>query len=171
MGKLTGAAMILVGCMGLVAGWLRAQRARQRTASELIRILAAWEYSLEREKFRLIEFLERCETSEAPVERLRTELIGAIFARSYTSGAALWADVLGKNRAALNLGEPMWEILLAADGAFFGTSSRESLRCTAACRRRMEECLERERQEFGRRSKVCLPVGMLGGTLLIIWLI
>lgn len=171
MGKLTGAALVLVGCMGLAGAWLRAQKARQRAASELIRILAAWEYSLEREKFRLVEFLERCESSEAPVERLRTELIGAVLARSYPSGAALWADVLGKNRASLNLGEAMWEVLLAADGAFFGTSSRESLRCTAACRRRMEECLERERQEFGRRRKICLPVGMLGGALLIIWLI
>lgn len=171
MGKLTGAVLILAGCMGLVASWLRAQRGRQRVAAELIRILALWEYSLEREKYRLIEFLECCGSSEAPVERLRTELIQALVGRSYTSGAALWADVLDKNRVSLDLSEPMWELLSAAEGAFFGTSSRESLRCSAVCRKHMEECLERERQEFRRKRKVYMPVGMLGGVFLIIWLI
>ena len=171
MGKLTGAALILVGCMGLVASWLRAQKGRQRVAAELIRILAVWEYSLEREKYRLIEFLEGCQSSETPVERLRTELIQALLTHSYESGAALWADVLENNRASLDLGEAMWELFSAADGVFFGTSSRESLRCAAVCRKHMEECLERERQEFRRKQRVYMPVGMLGGVLLIIWLI
>ena len=45
------------------------------------------------------------------------------------------------------------------------------MQCAEATCRRIEEQLAEERREFVRRQKVYMPVGMLGGVLLVILLI
>lgn len=171
MGKLSGTALVLLGCAGLVASWAAAQKRRQAAAEELIRLLAAWAYSLERERVRLPEFLAGFVSRQEAVALFLGDLAEALAVRRERSGALLWRRVLEENRPRLDLGAEMWELFLSADGAFFGTSSRESLRCAEVCRRRMEECLERERAEHARRRKLYTPLGMLGGVLIILLLI
>ncbi|MCM1282497.1 MAG: stage III sporulation protein AB [Muribaculaceae bacterium] len=171
MGKLIGISLILGGCAGMLASWRCAQKKRQAQAVELIRLFAQWEYSLERERLRLYEFLEGYPCSQPQIHAFLGEFLSELRSKEYPSGAKMWRQLLKRNRSRLNLDRDIWELLWSADGAFFGTSSRESLRSAAACRNRMEECLKRQQTEFLKRQKVYMPVGMLAAVLLIILLI
>ncbi|MCM1106335.1 MAG: stage III sporulation protein AB [Blautia sp.] len=171
MGKLIGMCLILGGCAGLLASWRCAQKKRQAQAAELIRLFAQWEYSIERERLRLYEFLEGYPCSQPQIHAFLEALLIELRSKEYPSGVRLWQQLLNKNCSRLNLDRDIWELLWSADGAFFGTSSRESLRCAAACRGRIEECLKRQQTEFLKRQKVYMPVGMLAAVLLIILLI
>lgn len=171
MGKLTGAVLILCGVCGLLWSWWRMQKKRQEAAGELIRMLARWEYSLERERLSLSEFLERFDSRDPQVSGWKNGLLASLAAREYPCGAMLWRRTLETHRRALGLGGELWELFCSADGAFFGTSSRESLRCARACRSRMEDCLRREREELSKKRRVYLPVGVLSAVVLIILLV
>ena len=168
MGKLIGMVFILAGCGGILVSWCKKQRMRQAVIRELIRLLSRWEYSMEREKVRLFDFLEQYRAGEPLVREFLSEVLEKLRTRDCPSGAKVWGMSLSIMRGMIDFGEDVWDAVLSADGAFFGNSRQESLQCARVCRRRLEECLKQETLEFARRRKVYMPVGMLGGVLLII---
>lgn len=171
MDKLIGIVFILGGCAGMLMSWYERQRRRQRTRTAFAHLFSSWEYSLEREKMRLLEFLDQYAGQEPQVEEFLKALRDALKERRHPTGAALWREVLRANRQRLDLDDELWEILLPASNAFFGSSRRESIQCACACRVRIEERIEKERAELARKQRVYLPVGMLGGVMLIILLL
>lgn len=171
MDRLIGIALILAGCAGMLMSWYERQKKRQQTAAAFVQLLTSWEYSLEREKMRLPEFLGQYTDREPQMNDFLKELRCAIEERRCPTGAALWQETLCAKRQSLDLDEALWELLLPASGAFFGKHRRESIQCSCACRRRLEEQLARERAELTRKQKVYMPFGMLLGVLLIILLI
>ena len=63
------------------------------------------------------------------------------------------------------------QILRNAGEAFFCESSRESIRISRVCTRRMEKILVLKREELRRKCRVYLPAGMLLGVMIIILLL
>lgn len=171
MGKLTGIALILCGCGGILVNWYERQKRRQRTAAVFIQLLVSWEYSLEREKMRLSDFLEQYTTGNTRMDAFLETLNRTLKTCSFPTGDVLWREVLEQYREDLDLSDTIWEFMCSASGAFFGSNRKESMQCAEATRRRIEEQLAEERREFVRRQKVYMPVGMLGGVLLVILLI
>lgn len=171
MDKLIGTMFILVGCAGMLMSWYERQKKRQRTMAAFIRLLSSWEYSLEREKTRLPEFLVQYTKREPQIADFLEELQGALEEKNCPTGAALWRKVLHAKRRSLDLDDALLEILLPASGAFFGNNRRESIQCAGACRMRLEDALSGARAELARKQRVYMPVGMLFGVLLIILLI
>ena len=66
------------------------------------------------------------------------------------------------------LTKEQWEILHQASDAFFGVNCDEALRNTRRSIQGLKEAQSREQGEFLQKQKVYMPVGMLGGILLII---
>lgn len=171
MGKLTGIALILCGCGGILVNWYERQKQRQSTAAAFLQLLASWEYSLEREKMRLSDFLEQYTTGNERMDGFLETLNLTLKTCSFPTGDALWRAVLEQYRETLDMSDAIWEFMCSASGAFFGSNRKESMQCSEATRRRIEEQFAEERREFVRRQKVYMPVGMLGGVLLVILLI
>ena len=168
MGKLIGTALILTGCMGFLVSWYDRHRRRQRTLEAFLRLLVSWESCLEREKMRLSDFLEHYVSHEPQMEEFLAQLGEAIAQRRCPTGEELWREALLCRRRVLELDEELLELLLPAGGAFFGRSRRESIQCAGAVRERIAARLSQERAEFAKKQKVYVPVGMLGGVLLVI---
>lgn len=171
MGKLIGTVLILLGCAGLLEGWRARQRRRQRTAAEFMRLLGGWGHSLQREKMRLLDFLTQFAGATPQMQAFLAQLCQAIAERRSPTGEELWRCALEENRRPLELDDALFELLLPAGGAFFGRCREENIQCALASRKRLEEQLADEQAEFKRKQKVYMPVGMLGGLLLVIYLL
>ena len=171
MRKLLGMLLMLVGWwMGLYRG-TQAQRKRQAFMEACIRLFAGFAYAVEVGHVRLYDFLEGFETGQEQLSDFLADLKKLLQENQYAGGQAAWRAAMEKNCPVQEIRGEAREILMASAEAFFGTSSQESLRCIEVCRRRMEECLERERKEYRKKRRVYMPVGMLSGLMLVILLI
>ena len=168
MGKLMGMALILAGCAGMLFSWQERKRRQQMFRGECIRLLAEWKYALSKEHMRLYDFLEECECRVPQMKDLLEELKERLKTNTFPSGMQVWQELLREKRADLPLEEEAYRIFLDAGDAFFGSSSEECLRCIKVCGERMEEVMTGEKRDMERKWKVYMPVGMLGGTILII---
>lgn len=171
MGRLLGIGLILSGCAGTLMGWYEMQKKRQALMEECIRLFAHWHYALERENIRLYDFLEEYPARFVEVKKLLMELKNLLEQNCYQSGRIAWKKLLEENDSAFPLTGEAWQILEDAGDAFFGNNSQESLRNIEICMRRMEEELKSARTELVKKWKVYMPVGMLGGVILIILLV
>lgn len=171
MGKLLGTILILCGSAGCLYSWRENEKKKQAFMEECIRLFSFWNYVLKQEHMRLYDFLESYETEWKEMQTLLLNLKGILEKNSYASGRAAWQEVLLLNKKKLPLRGEAYSILEKAADSFFGNSSMESLRCIGVCRERMEEELIRHRREYAAKQKVYMPLGMLGGLMLVIFLI
>lgn len=171
MEKLVGMLCILVGCGGMMISWQEKKRRQQIFMRECIRLFARWKFALSKEHMRLYDFLEEYDGRSPEMEQLLLQLKEQLKKNCYPSGNQVWQELLREKRALLPLGDEAYRILLDAGDAFFGSSSEDCLRCIKACGERMEEALAEEKKDMEQKWKVYMPVGMLGGMILIILLI
>lgn len=171
MGRIIGMVCILMGCAGALLNWYERKKRQQAFMGECIRLFSRWQYALLKEHMRLYDFIESYDGRWKEMDDLMQELERRLQQNCYPSGIVAWQQLLQEKRHILPLGEESFHIFSDAGDAFFGNSREEVLRCTEACRLRMEEALAAEKKETVRRWKVYMPVGMLGGVMLIILLI
>ena len=171
MEKLVGMLLILAGCAGMLFSWQEKKRRQQIFMGECIRLLEGWKYALSRGHVRLYDFLEEYEYRVPEMEELLKMLRERLEKNVYPSGIFVWQKILWEKRTELPIGDEAYRILLDAGDAFFGNNSEACLRCALACRERMEEVMTEEKKDMARKWRVYMPVGMLGGTILIILLV
>lgn len=171
MERVMGTALILAGCAGCLLWWIENEKKRQAMMEECIRLFSQWKYALEREHIRLYDFLEQYEPRRAELGELLSEVKKQLLKNCYPSGQLVWQTALQEKKCVLSLQGEAYIVLRDAGDAFFGNSSEESLRCIGVCTARMEKCLIYERDEFAKKRKVYMPAGMLGGLMLVIFLI
>lgn len=171
VGRMIGMVCILAGCAGVLMNWYERKRQQQAFMGECIRLFSRWRYAVLKEHLRLYDFIESYDGRIKEMDDLLQELWHKLERNSYPSGTVAWQELLQEKRQILPLGEEAFHILSDSGDAFFGNSREEVLRCTEACRDRMEEALAEEKRETARKWRVYMPVGMLGGVMLIILLV
>lgn len=171
MGRLLGTIFILCGSAGCLFSWWENERKKQKFMEECVRLFALWSYAVEKEHMRLYDFLENYETKWDEMKELLLDLKQMLSENRYASGNEAWQEVLFLHKKQLPLKGESYRILEMAADTFFGNSSMESLRCAGICRKRMEEELSAYRKEYVAKQKVYMPLGMMGGLVLVIFLL
>lgn len=171
MERLIGMLLILTGVGGMLLSWHEKKYRQLAVMQAAIRLFSRWQYALTKEQMRLYDFLEACEGEFPELSSLLREVRERLQENRYPSGALVWQQVLGQQRSFLSLEPEASRILMDAADGFFGNTRETCIRCMEVCRCRMEEELKKEKSEMDRRWKVYMPVGMLGGVILIILLI
>ena len=171
MGKITGMILIMAGCAGTLGYWYETKKKELTMMEEVIRLFSNWQDALETEHMRLYDFLDTFSPRMPEIQNTLTDLKRLLEKNCYPSGMTAWHQVLEKNRKSLFSGEEEKQILRSAGEAFFCESSRESIRISRVCIRRMEKVLMRKREELRKKCRVYLPAGMLLGMMLIILLL
>lgn len=171
MGRIIGMMCILAGCAGYVLSWYEKKKRQQAFMGECIRLFARWQYAVLKEHMRLYDFIDGYDKRSPEMEELLGQLKERLEQNCYPSGIRVWQELLREKCVILPSEGEAYHILSDAGDAFFGSSREEALRCIEACQNRMEEALAEEKRETQRKWKVYMPVGMLGGVILIILLI
>ena len=171
MGKITGMILIMAGCAGTLGYWYETKKKELSMMEECIRLFSHWQDALETEHMRLYDFLDTYPALTEEMPAMLKELKNMLEKNCYPTGRKAWDRVLEKNRKSLLLGEETKQIFRNAGEAFFCESSRESMRISRVCIRRMEKILALKREELRRKCRVYLPAGMLLGVMIIILLL
>ncbi len=171
MGRLLGTILILCGSAGCLYSWRENEKKKQAFMEECIRMFAQWNYALEKGHMRLYDFLDYYETDWKEMKVILSDLKDMLSGNCYASGKTAWQKDLLIHKKTLPIRGEAWQILLSASDSFFGNSSMESQRCIRICKERMEEELAGCRKEYAGKQKVYMPLGMLLGLMLIIFLI
>jgi stage III sporulation protein AB len=168
---LLGSLLILAGCAGGILRWQESEKRKQAMMEECIRLFVQWDYGLRREHIRLYSFFGQYESENPELAEFLEEVCSRLRQNRYPSGRQVWQSVLKEKQKNLSLKGEAYEIFLQAGNAFFCESSQESLHTMRICRERMEQQLAAMRGELARKRQVYIPVGMLGGVVLIILLV
>jgi stage III sporulation protein AB len=138
---------------------------------ECIRLCVRWDYALRSGHVRLYDFFEQYEPQEPEMAEVLAEVAERLAQNRYPSGREVWRSVLFEKRKKLLMKGEAYEILQQAGDAFFCGGSGESLHTIRICRERMERHLADTRRELSRKRQIYIPMGMLGGVVLIILLV
>lgn len=171
MGKLIGVCLILAGCAGNLFCWRQGQYRRQQLLSAWIRLFARWGFCLQKERMRLCDFLSVYDSGMPELQAFLLDIREALLLREEPDGRKIWQKQLLSHKKSLLLYGEQACILMEAADAFFGTESRECLRCASAAQERLEKELALFREQTQKKYRVYAPVGMLAGLAVIILLI
>lgn len=118
-----------------------------------------------------ILFFEDYEGEDACVMEFVRELAVRLRENRYPKGELAWQEVLKEQREKWDFSKETFDILLKSGSAFFGQSQQENLELFRLYTTLLMECKEKEKCEFAEKRKIWIPVGALGGIMVVIILI
>lgn len=155
----------------LLISWGERTIRKQLCMREIVRMFVSWEYALETQRMRVMDFLEQFQFETTALQETMEEVRQRLLAYEYPTGELVWQETLVKHRNAVELPEEAYHVLVQSKDGFFGTNRMEALRCIRQCTAQMQRCIEEERENYRGKRKVYMPVGMLMGVMLVILLI
>ena len=169
--KLVGIAIVMTATAGILFSWQEKERARIRRLKELGRFLDRTYYAMETEHVRIIAYAQQYETTEEVFSRTLKHLAELLRKNTYASGEEAWIAACKEEEKNWAFGQDAWEVLLSCGAALFGRNLAENLNMLSGMQKRTEKIIEEESCQFAEKKKVFLPVGMLGGVMIIVILL
>lgn len=176
MFKLVGIVMMGIGIMGVIKDWMFRQIRRQKRMEEIISFYRKAVYAIEETQTPLIPFFESIESVESLGNRdsCLTDCVHEIAARlkenRYPKGKSAWQEVMKEQRERWDFSKESFDLLFHSGSAFFGKSQKENLELLRLYIRLFSDCARKEKMAFAEQKKVWIPVGALGGIMLVIML-
>ena len=169
--KIIGILILGTGILGLIHDWLYRHQIRRKRMEELMSFFRKAIYAMEETKTPWILFFDAYEGNDICVTESVHEVSKKLKENRYPKGELAWQDAMEEREKEWDFSKEAFELLLASGNAFFGKSQKENLELMRMYMKLFEECEKRETQSFGEKKKVWIPVGALGGIMLVIILI
>lgn len=171
MGKLIGIFMVMSGIAGCIYSWLSNQKTRHRRLEALLIFLQKSVYAMEEEKVRIIDYFENYRSQDVLLEETLQEIAQRLRQNCYPNGQQVWETIFIEKKEAWNYDEETFGMILAAGNGFFGKKRSENVCFLQRSLKQLELQGEKNKEKDTQERKVWIPVGMLGGIMLMIILI
>lgn len=171
MGKMIGLLGILGGIAYVLYNWVLEQKKQHRRMAELVVFLQKTVFAMEEEKIRIIEYFGSYVSREKVLEDTLHEIAQRLEQKIYPNGEIVWENVFWEKREEWNLDEEIFEIVLGLGTGIFGKKRSENLCFLQRGLRELEKQQCRKKEKDAKERKVWIPVGMLGGIMLMIILV
>ena len=171
MGKVIGMICVLGGIASFLYSWVLEQKKRHGRLEELIMFLKKSIFAMEEEKVRIIEYFEGYKSRDAVLEDTLKEIAKRLRRNVYPDGQVVWEEVFWEKKADWNYEEETFGMILAAGNGFFGRKRSENLCFLRKSIKQLEMQRDKSKEKDAQERKVWIPVGMLGGIMLMIILI
>ena len=169
MWKVLGVFLVLAGVAGLLYSWVSLQKERQARLEEMIQFIYKSTYAMETEKVRVIEFFEKYyKENDTLLGNTLHEIAERLRLHVYPSGQEVWEEVFQEKRKVWILEEEMFESILRVGSGFFGRSREENIGILRKWLKEIERIQKKGKEKEEQERKVWIPVGMLGGLMIII---
>ena len=169
MWKGLGVLFVLGGIAGILHSWVRLQKKRRKRLEEFIQFIHKSIYAMESEKVKIIDFFLQYQKKEDELlEYTLHEIANRLKENTYAVGQSAWEEVFREKKQEWMQQEEVFQGILQTGKGFFGRSVQEN---TSVLQKNLQELerlkLECKKKEIQER-KVWIPVGMLGGMMIII---
>ena len=169
--KIMGIIMMITGIIGFIGDWTMRHITRRKRLDEILLFLRKAVYALEETHTPWIRFFEEYEGRDICVVESIHEVASRLKENRYPKGELAWQDAMTERKETLDLSKEAFELFYNSGDAFFGKSQKENLEQLRLYIKLLFECKEQECKEFAEKKKVWIPVGGLGGLMVIIILI
>lgn len=169
--KLVGITIIGIGIAGVIYDWLLRQRNRRKRLEELLSFFRKAVYAMEETKIHWIVFFEDYMGNDECLSESLHEVAQKLRENRYPKGELAWQEVMKEKKADWDFSKEAFELLMASGAAFFGKSKAENLELLRLYIKLFTDCKQKEIEDFAEKRKVWIPVGALGGIMLVIILI
>lgn len=171
MGKIIGMFCVLGGIASFLYSWVLEQKMRHGRLEELIIFLQKSIFAMEEEKVRIIDYFEEYKSRDEILEETLKEIANRLRKNVYPNGQLVWEEVFWEKREAWNYEEETFGMILGVGNGFFGKKRSENLCFLKKSLKQLELQMDKSKEKAAQERKVWIPVGMLGGIMLMIILI
>ena len=171
MGKMIGMFGTLGGIAYILYLWVLEQKMQYHRMEEFIVFLQKTLFAMEEEKIRIAEYFRSYSCREKILEDTLKEIARRLDQRIYPNGELVWEQVFLEKKKEWNLNEETFEIILGLGRGFFGKKRGENVSFLQRGLRSLEEEQRKKKEKDAKERKVWIPVGMLGGIMLMIILV
>lgn len=168
MGKIMGCALLLGGVSGFLYSWIRSQREKQKRLEEFIIFLQKSIFAMETEKVKVIDYFTNYISADEQITRTLQKVAERLRQNIYPKGQNAWEEVLKEEEANLDFDKETFGVVLRAGTGFFGRSREENISFLQKSQKELEKMQERIMEKDAQERKVWVPVGMLGGVMVIL---
>lgn len=168
MGKIVGCALLLGGVSGFLYSWIRSQREKQKRLEEFIIFLQKSIFAMETEKVKVIDYFTNYISADEQITRTLQKVAERLRQNIYPKGQNAWEEVLKEEEANLDFDKETFGVVLRAGTGFFGRSREENISFLQKSQKELEKMQERIMEKDAQERKVWVPVGILGGVMVIL---
>lgn len=176
MGKIVGIVMLLGGVIGFLYSWICGQKERQKRMEEFIIFLQKSIFAMESEKIKVIDYFSNYVSRKSQIigdndkvlENILHEIAKRLSMNTYPKGQDAWEEVLREEEANLDFDKETFGVILQVGNGFFGRSCEENICFLQKSLNELEKQQEKLKERDAKERKVWVPVGMLGGVMLMI---
>lgn len=168
MGKWIGIVLLLGGIAGYLYSWICGQKEKQQRRHAFIVFLQKSIFAMETEKVRLIEFFTNYSSKDAVLTETLQEIANRLSMHLYPDGSKVWQDVFLEKKSRWNMDEETFDLMQKAGEGFFGRSREENICFLQKSIKELEIQQQKMKEKEMQQRKVWVPVGMLGGIMLVI---
>lgn len=164
-----------IGCIGIMLGtvgglyaWEEQQCEKRRYLQELYQMFRKGKYELAGQQMRCIDFFDHYHSMKRDVEEVCRRISQMLLDHEVTSGEEAWKQIWEEKLRLYHFSREEREIVCMSGAAFFGKNLKETEELFTIYQAQYERLIAQNRQLHKEQRKVVLPVGMLGGIMLII---
>lgn len=171
MGKMMGMLGVLGGIAYLLYQWILEQKIKYRQMEDVLNFLQRSIFAMEDDKLKVIEYFRNYTSKEAVLEETLKEIARRLEQKIYPDGQVVWENVFWEKRWEWNVDKDTLGLFMGIGRGFFGKKRGENLCFLKRDLCDLERMLKEKKETDARERKVWIPVGMLGGIMLMIILV
>lgn len=168
MGKIVGVVLIFGGVAGFLYSWICGQKEKQMRLEECILFLQKSIFAMDTEKVRVIDYFAKYVSRDSILTEALHEIAKRLATNTYPKGQDAWEEVLKEEETNFGFDKETFEVILQVGNGFFGRSCEENICFLQKNLKELEKQQEKIKEKDTQERKVWVPVGMLGGVMLII---
>ena len=169
--KIVGMGMIGIGIIGWLRAWVHNYRSQIKCLESVIALLRHAIHTMESNPRPWQEFFASYEGQDKNLNEFVKKLWEYLSEFRFATGEESWREAMKVTRIGDFLPEEGCTLLSEMSKGFFGISKEENQEVLTYYKRRVEECLKEEKRKFSQQRKIVLPMGALGGVMLVILLL
>lgn len=168
MGKIIGMGLVLAGIAGMLYSWVTMQKQRVRRMEICIAFLQKTIFAMKEENIKIIRYLESYESRESVLDATLQEVASRLRQNVYPDAVLVWQEVMHEKKDVWNVNDDVFEVLLEIGQGLFGRTLEQNICFLEKSLKRLEKLNGHVRETDAKERKVWIPVGMLGGIMLIL---
>ena len=169
--RTVGMGMIGIGIVGWLRAWIHAYRNQIKCMEATIALFRHGIHAMESNPRPWQEFFAQYEGQDKNLNKFVKQLWEFLSDFRFATGEEAWKEAMMASKIQVYLPEEGYSLLCESSKGFFGLSKDENKEVLTYYKHRMEECLEQEKRKFCQQRKIVLPMGALGGAMLVILLL
>jgi len=168
VGKLLGIICIMGGIAGYLYQWQCEQKKQRERVEAFLLFLRKSVFVMESENIKVVKLLEDYPEREMVLKDTLSEIARRLSLNIYPKEEVAWEEVLREEEQNWGLDKETFGLIINAGSGFFGRNRSENICFLQKSIRELEEKEKKNREQDAKKRKVWVPVGMLGGLMLVI---